>query len=535
MRTFDAIFIGAGHNSLVGAAELAKDGWSVLVLERADRPGGFVRTDELTLPGFKHDVYSSLHPGFYTGPAYELLRDDLEAHGMTYVTSQRGLAALRQHGDGIVTTGDPQHDAEAAEALEPGDGDRYLALLDLSMPFMERLVELFLCDIGSARGRELAAELSADSTFQRNTQRTLRHALDDIGPRSDTMRRLIAGTAQHFGPGPGPDDPGGAFLFPLMLGGFFRGGPMPVGGSGELARALAEIVVERGGEIRCDSEAAHIELRDGAAREVVLADGERFEARRAIVASVTPDQLYLRMLDASDVPSPLREQAGRYEFGRGMVQVSLALSESPDLPDERLAGGAMYMLCDGLDAVAKSVAEGGRDELPAEPPISFDVPSDVDPSRAPEGKAVVRLQATGITTDPRADAAGEIGGLENGWTDEALERFGDRIVDIAERYVPGMKDLILGQSVVGPPTIAAGNPNAGPGDPFNGACQTLDFERPLPGHIGLRSPIPGLWMTGAATWPGPYVRGVSGLLVAQELIAEASQPALSGAGAVRAR
>jgi phytoene dehydrogenase-like protein len=81
METYDALVIGSGHNALVTAAYLARAGRSVLVLERNDRPGGLVRTDELTLPDFKHDVYSAAHPLFLTGPAYADLAAELGERG----------------------------------------------------------------------------------------------------------------------------------------------------------------------------------------------------------------------------------------------------------------------------------------------------------------------------------------------------------------------------------------------------------------------------------------------------------------------
>ncbi|HEY4130779.1 MAG TPA: NAD(P)-binding protein, partial [Gemmatimonadaceae bacterium] len=81
---YDAVVIGSGHNALVASAYLSRAGWRVLVLERNDRPGGLLRTEELTLPGFKHDVYSAAHPLFLTGPAYADLRYDLATHGLKY-------------------------------------------------------------------------------------------------------------------------------------------------------------------------------------------------------------------------------------------------------------------------------------------------------------------------------------------------------------------------------------------------------------------------------------------------------------------
>src|SRR3954453_9226794 len=87
MEKHDIVVIGSGHNALIAAAYLARAGRGVLVLERNDRPGGLVRTEELTLPGFRHDVYSAAHPLLLAGPVWAELGADLEARGLTYVNT----------------------------------------------------------------------------------------------------------------------------------------------------------------------------------------------------------------------------------------------------------------------------------------------------------------------------------------------------------------------------------------------------------------------------------------------------------------
>src|SRR3954468_17909133 len=108
MPSYDVIFVGAGHNALVAAAYLAKAGRSVCLLDQADRPGGAVRSEELTLPGFVHDTYSALHPIFVGGPAFAELGDDLGRHGLHYV--QGGVSSGSSLPDGrcAVIPTDPQ-------------------------------------------------------------------------------------------------------------------------------------------------------------------------------------------------------------------------------------------------------------------------------------------------------------------------------------------------------------------------------------------------------------------------------------------
>ena len=90
---YDAVFVGSGINSLVGAALLARGGWRVLVLERSDYLGGAIKTAELTQPGFQHEVFSSWHPLFTGSPAYAELKEDLEARGLEYLEAETATAS----------------------------------------------------------------------------------------------------------------------------------------------------------------------------------------------------------------------------------------------------------------------------------------------------------------------------------------------------------------------------------------------------------------------------------------------------------
>ncbi|NVB80314.1 MAG: NAD(P)/FAD-dependent oxidoreductase, partial [Kofleriaceae bacterium] len=197
----------------------------------------------------------------------------------------------------------------------------------------------------------------------------------------------------------------------------------------------------------------------------------------------------------------------------------LALARPPRFADARLERAGQVVLGSDLDAIARGVADAANGLLPAEPSISLDIPSNVDPTRAPPGHATVRLQVLEVPTRPHGDAAGAIAGLDGTWTDAAAERFADRLVAIADRHAPGLADAVLGRAVVTPATLAAANPNAGPGDPYAGAYDLLQaFRRPLPSQPGYATPIQHLWMTGASTWPGGGVSGISGHVIAQTLL-----------------
>lgn len=527
MSSHDAVFVGTGHNALVAAAYLARAGWDVLMIERNDRPGGFVRTDELTLPGFKHDTYSSSHPLFVAGPAYAELGPELEQRGLRYLTSDYPTGVSLPGGRGMVLFGDAEANVAELERLAAGDGAAYGQLLQEFGAQAELIFGLLGEDLASPAGRDLTARLmrtdgGLPTPFAADFTRSARDVLCERF-RSQEARALLAPWLSHIGRP--VDEAGGAPWVALMLAALQQGGYCtPEGGSEQLAVALARLVTDNGGTILCDREVAEITVAGGAATGVRTDDGEAFAAARAVIASTGPDQLYLRLLaNAGDAVSPeIRGQAQRFRYGAACVQVHLALSEPPHFAaDERLDRGGQPSLTPGLDGLSGAINEAVRGLLPAEPTISFDAPSTVDPSRAPDGHATARLQLLDLPSYPHADAAGEIEVGAQGWDDEVLERFADRAVEIAGRHIPNLPGAVIGRAVIGPREIAAFNPNAGPGgDPYGGRHDLSQsyLLRPLPGAPSHATPVCRLFMLGAATWPGHGVGGGSGRIVARMLL-----------------
>lgn len=527
MSSYDAIFVGTGHNALVAAAYLARAGWSVLMLERNDRPGGFVRTEELTLPGFKHDTFSSAHPLLVSSPVYAELGPELERHGLRYVTSEFASGVSLADGRSAVLATDFAANMAEFERLAEGDGAAYAAMFGAFGEQAELLFGLLGVDLASDDGRAMHARLmvGTDGLPTPFAAEFTRSARDVLVERfsSPVAHALVAPWLSHVGRP--VDDAGGAPWVALMLAALQQGGYCtPVGGSGELAAALARLVEANGGTILVEREVGEIVLSGDAATGVRTQDGEQFDATRAVVASTAPDQLYLRLLaDAGAAVAPeVRRQAGRFRYGPACVQVHLALSEAPRFAaDERLNRAGQPSLTPGMDGLSAAINEAVRGLLPAEPTISFDAPSNIDPTRAPEGQATARLQLLDLPAHPRADAAGEIDVGRDGWDDAVLEQFADRAVEVATRHIPNLAGAVLGRAVIGPREISAFNPNSGPdGDPYGGRHDLSQsyLLRPLPSAPSHATPIPSLYMLGAATWPGHGVGGGSGRIVARMLL-----------------
>ncbi|HTU73868.1 MAG TPA: NAD(P)/FAD-dependent oxidoreductase [Trebonia sp.] len=516
----DVVFIGAGHNALVAAAYLLEAGRSVVLLEQMSQPGGWVRTAELGAPGFHHDLYSAAHPAFVGGPVWAELGTDLKRHGLEYLTGPLGSGSSLPGGRSAVL---PVDQGELAAELERlGESDGWGGLFAAAGPQLAVLLELFNAGLDRPEARASLARLLADSEDS-----ALPFGQLASGSASDLVRRffgtqelryLAAPWVLHFGLG--PEDPAGALWTVLALDAMGNGVPTPAGGSGRLAEALTRLVIERGGTVCCGVDVDEILLADGRAAGVRTVAGATVTAGQAVVASVTPDQLYGRLLrNAAQVPQGVRAQAAAYRYKRGCFQLNLALSARPRFADPRLDAGGSHNLGRGLDELVTSVRQAEAGLLPEHPAISWHEPTAVDASRAPEGKAVARIQVLDSPLTPSGDAAGTLRGVA-GWSAPVAEAFADRLLAEAEPHLPGLTELIIERHITTPADLAKASPNAGPGDHGAGENSLRQgfTNRPIPAHGGgYRTAVPGAWLIGGATWPSAAVNGASGRAVALAL------------------
>ncbi|RMH48090.1 MAG: NAD(P)/FAD-dependent oxidoreductase [Alphaproteobacteria bacterium] len=514
----DIAIIGSGINALVAGAMLARRGRRVMVLERADRPGGCMRTEELA-PGFVHDVMAATYVLFITSPAHAALGRDLARHGLEYCHTDRPTGVLRPDGSALVLTTDRAANIAAFNALSPGDGDRYgedVAGIERDAPFLFQLLG------GPAWGWPLARLLLREA-WRRGPRglaawfgRALEPARGWLESRfeSPMLQALLAPWVLHAGLTPEAaysGQMGRVIAFALEA----AGAPVVRGGAGRAAEAFRALIEEAGGEVRCDAEVDRILTRDGAVTGVALVSGEEIAAPR-VLASVTPGQLYGRLLREVNLPEA-RETARRWRHGRGDFQLNYALDAPPRWRTPGLERVALIHLTDGIDAVAKSAGEAERGLLPETPTICVGQPSALDPSRCPEGKAVLWLQIPDAPRVIKGDAAGRIAGGP-GWSAALREAFADRIEEILARHIDGFREGVIARRAYSPADLEAINCNLVGGDPYGGDCRIDQFFAWRPplrptGAAGLR----GLWHIGASTHPGPGLGGGSGFLAAKAL------------------
>ncbi|MFI6582864.1 phytoene desaturase family protein [Embleya sp. NPDC050493] len=521
-RTVDAVVVGSGVNGLVAAAELAKAGWSVALVEGHRRLGGFIATEERTLPGYLHDTYSSWHPLFVSGAAYAALGDDLHRHGLEYRNTEGIVTGtVTDDGRAVLAHRDATTTAQAFAHAE--DRTAYLAMLQRFLDNADAIGGLLGSEPRSSRALRHAARMLRRERLT-GTEAWLRATLTSARSycrsefRGDEVDLLWTPWLLHAGLS--PDHASGGLMLPILaatMHGF--GLPVVAGGAANFVAAFEALLGELRVDIRTGTPVERLIVTDGRVGGVVCG-GESILARRAVLASVTPTALYGDLLPATaPVPAAVREQARRYRYGRAAMQIHVALSAPLHWSDDRLAAVPLLHLSDGSAGTAIACAEAEAGLLPRRPTVVVGQQHVLDPSRVPEGAAALWLQLQELPYEPGGDAAGELD-VTGGWTKELTEGYVRRVLSRVARHARDLPDKLLSWDAVTPPDLASDNPNAVAGDPYGGSAE-LDQNllwRPLPGASRHATPVAGLWQIGASTHPGPGLGGGSGHLVAQQLV-----------------
>lgn len=521
----DYIVVGSGINGLVCAATLGRRGKTVVLVERNDRIGGCLRSDELIEPGFKHDVLATWFPLFITSPAYAELQEELAAHGVTFDTTNKPTAAVLPDNSAFVLSCDREQNIATMNARYSGDGDAYASAL----AFVEATAGLSFGLLSQQLRRPGIARLLVRSLWKHGVDglisyfgsalcscRTWLHS----SIQDPAARACLAAWVLHVGLTP-ESSLSGHFAKIVAFTLEQTGMPVVRGGNQALLDAFAKIIAAHGGTIMTSADIDGILTSRDRAVGVILADGSTLRAREGIVCSVTPTQLYGRLLREVKLPKTVRDSAQRFRYGLGNLQIHLALNEHPDWINDELSDVALVHVTDGLDGISRATSEGTRGKLPSASTIAVGQPHVVDPSRAPPGGAILWIQILDVPRYFEGEAAAAIHSDESDrqWTPRIREDFADRIIDRLRRHIRNLDSATIGRKVLSPADLERLNINLVGGDPYGGFCglEQSFLWRPGTGSRNYNTPVKSLYHIGASTHPGPGLGGVSGYLMAVQL------------------
>jgi phytoene dehydrogenase-like protein len=477
---FDYVIAGAGHNSLIVAAYLAKAGYRVLVLEGRALIGGGVKTAEVLLPGFKQDLCSSVHNGVNQNPL--ITRNEIPLREYGYEVLDPDIVVHIPFLDGASFTvfrDDVEATAETIARVSPKDADTFRRLAasrrkTLAMAPAERgktREGVYWQKIADLSGYD-AAKLLWESPHMR-------------------AANLTAG---HFGGVPG-SDPGTGTQAVSMIG-HLNGRKIPKGGSGMLTVALGRYIEAHHGVILTSRPVARLIIEGGRCAGVECVDGSRYRAQKGVVSTIHPKNL-IAMAPRELWGDMVLDTVDLWQPEHAMFAFHFALSESPKYP---LPGGGTIASPEAAimqrpESIFQLNADQATGELHVDDyPLQIVHPSVVDPSRVPPGHASVKIEGTmpyALKEGPRH------------W-DAIKERVADQLLTHYLQHTANLrKEHVLATFLLSPLDIERMNPSMWRGSVHHSVRELGNFAP-------YRMPIPGLYQTGGSTAPGGSVTGQPG-------------------------
>lgn len=470
----DAVVVGSGPNGLAAAIVLARTGRRVLIREAMERAGGGMRSAELTLPGFVHDVCSTVDPFAVSSPFFSTL--PLAEHGLEWVHSPACVAHPFDDGTAALL----ERSLEATGATLGPDSEAWRALME---PFVTHWM-----DLASDVLRPLRMP-SSPLLMARFGLRAIRSA-DGLARNifeGERARALFAGNAAHsvF---PLTKSPTAAFGLTLAAAGHAVGWPIVRGGSQRLADALVSYFRTLGGELETGAPVENIDELDGTP---------------IIILDLTPRQV-LRVA-GHILPARYRRALQRYRYGAGVFKMDWALDGPIPWTAPECARATTMHLGGTLAELVTSERAPLRGEVTERPFVLLAQPTLFDPSRAPPGRQIAWAYCH----------------VPSGSTMDMTSRIEDQI----ERFAPGFRDRILARSVLPPGALEAHNSNLVGGDISGGVMDLRQlFFRPVARWTPYATPVEGLYLCSASTPPGGAVHGMCGYYAAQAALGRSMDP-----------
>jgi phytoene dehydrogenase-like protein len=469
---FDAVVVGSGPNGLVGAVRLAEAGRHVLLVEAEESLGGGLRTEELTLPGFRHDLCATVLPLTLASPAFRSL--DLAPDEVEFAHAPIATAHPLDGWPAALVT----RDVDVTAAGFGGDAWRWRATVGAAAKAGSGLVDTLVAPLSAPRAPFAAARFGAFGAWSATRAGRLF--------RADAARAALAGMAAHSGLRlDAPLTAGYGLLLAALA--HSVGWPVVRGGSQALAGALVDRLRKAGAEIVVGRR-VH-DLGELPPAPITLLD-------------ITPRQLLEIARDR--LPHRYQNRLERFRYGPGVFKLDYALDAPVPWTDPAVAAAGTVHIGGTMDEIAAAEEAVARDGHPDHPFVIVVQACVADPSRAPEGKHTLWAYCH----------------VPNGSTVDMTSAIEAQI----ERFAPGFRERVLARHAMGPVELEARNANEVGGDLGGGSGDWRQFvSRPVLSRAPWRTPVPGLYLCSASTPPGGGVHGMGGWTAAGLALRDAAR------------
>ncbi|HLR90913.1 MAG TPA: NAD(P)/FAD-dependent oxidoreductase [Balneolaceae bacterium] len=523
MQKFDAVVTGSGHNGLITACYLAKNGYRVCVLERQKMIGGAVSTETMfrseEFPqGFQMDVGSSVHIMIHqTGIIEEL---GLTDYGLEYIEMDPFMSYPVPERKGVIHFfKDLGRTLDSIRQVAPEDVENYRNFVEFWGRINKGVLKAFMVP---PSGRNIITEIMKGqfrdgSIFKKGEHLDgLHQILGSYGRvvkqsfKNKHMRAALTWFAAQSGPLPNQTATGDFAGWQSML--HQSGAKHPKGGSGMLTLAMKRMIEANGGTVLADSAVKKIEIEDGKATGVITEDGHSFKGD-IVISNAHVQTTMLKLVGKEHLDASLFEKVKNIEIGNGFgMVVRNAVSALPDYlaaPDDPFIHNGMQLLAPSTEYMNRAIGDYIKGRPPENPAVLAMTFSKIDPQMAPEGKHTLYTWAQ---WHPYQLA----GGLN--W-DDIREKEADKIWSVVERYAPNMKGKLIDRYIQTPADIERRH------GMLRGNVMHIEMNfdqmfmfRPLPGMSNYETPIKNLFLSSASCHPGGGVFGAAGYNAAQVIL-----------------